>query len=133
MTPRLISWFDQNYSFQATYEEDSDPRNRRTSSVPDSVTGSIIRTRDITTKNELNGRWNLKLPALLKAIGKPAGRTRGGAPKVKKQGTEEGKEDKKDLPRWRGPGVVLDNELPGVLTYRWQGLPKTTPTHLVRS
>ena len=82
ITPRLISWFDQNYSFQATYEENSDPRNRRATSVADSVTGSIVRTRDVTTKNELNGRWNLKLPTLLKAIGKPAGK-KGAAPKRK--------------------------------------------------
>ncbi len=99
MTPRLMSWFDQNYSFQATYEENSDPRSRRTSAVTDSVTGSIIRTRDITTKNELNARWNLKLPTLLKAVGKPAGKTRGAVPKAKKKDTEDKPQDKKDRDR----------------------------------
>jgi len=99
VTPRLTSWFDQNYSFQATYQEDSDPRSRRTTSVPDSVTGSIIRTRDIQTKNELNARWNLKLPVLLKAIGKPAGKKARARPKAKSKAAEVEEEEKKNKDR----------------------------------
>jgi hypothetical protein len=67
--------------------------------VSDSVTGEIIRTRDISTKNELNARWNLKLPVLLKAIGKPAGKTRGRPPKGKKKDVEDKPKQEKDRDR----------------------------------
>jgi len=89
LTPRFTNWVDQNYSWQSTYDEDSDPRNRRASSVTDSVTGATIRTRDVTTKNDLNARWNVKLPVLLKAIGKPAGRK--GAALAAKKGEDAAK------------------------------------------
>jgi hypothetical protein len=68
---RFIKWLDQNYTFSATYEENSDPANRRAQTIIDSSTGDPIKTRDINTKNDLSARFNLKVPTLLKGIGKP--------------------------------------------------------------
>ena len=70
----LAKWLAQNYTFQANYEEISDPRRRRTQTLIDSLTGLPIHTRDITSKNTLSGRVNLKLPILLKRVGGKRGK-----------------------------------------------------------
>jgi len=73
-TLRFIKWLDQNYTFKANYEENSDPIKRRglDPTDPDSFdkTGKVLQTRDITTKNDLSARLNLKVPTLLKSMGK---------------------------------------------------------------
>lgn len=66
---RFLPWLDQNYTFTANYEEDSDPTTRRGGAAIDSVSGFAVRTIDITTKNDLSARYSLKLPTLLKRIG----------------------------------------------------------------
>ncbi|MFA6108528.1 MAG: cell surface protein SprA [Candidatus Latescibacterota bacterium] len=67
---QLVKWLDQNYTFEADYEENSDPSQRRVQTVVDSLDGMPIKTRDITTKNDLSARFNLKVPALLKGLGR---------------------------------------------------------------
>ena len=69
LTLRLVKWLDQNYTFQANYEEIGDPRRRRAQALVDTLTGQPIRTRDITSKNTLSARVNIKLPQLLKSVG----------------------------------------------------------------
>ena len=71
LTLRWVKWLDQSYTFQANYDENSDPRARRTSASIDS-SGRPIPTRDITTKNSASARLNLRLPNLLKQIGAKA-------------------------------------------------------------
>lgn len=82
--PRLIKWLDQNYSFQANYEEINDPRARRVQVLIDTVTGLPIKTRDIGTKNNLSARLNLRIPAILQGLGAPGA----------KSGPQRGKSDK---------------------------------------
>ena len=65
----LVRWLDQNYTFQATYNELNDPTRRTAQVVIDTLTGSPLKTRDITTKNSLSAKYNFKLPVLLKGIG----------------------------------------------------------------
>jgi hypothetical protein len=67
---QLVKWLDQNYTFSADYEENSDPSQRRVQAIVDSTDGMPIKTRDITTKNDLSARFNLKVPALLKGFGR---------------------------------------------------------------
>ena len=74
---RFIKWLDQTYEFQAQYAEDNDPTQRLTQVVVDSTTGAPIPTRDINTKNDFSARFGLKLPALLRSIGKPGGKKQG--------------------------------------------------------
>ncbi len=71
LTLRFLKWLDQSYTFLANYEEISDPRRRQSKAVIDSVTGLPAKTIDITTKNNLSGRVNLRLGQLMKAVGKP--------------------------------------------------------------
>jgi hypothetical protein len=74
--PRFVKWIDQSYTFQAKFEEVNDPRRRRTQAVIDTTTGATLETRDISTDNNLSVRFNLRLPVLLRAIGKSAPRSR---------------------------------------------------------
>ena len=82
----LAKWLVQSYTFQATYEELSDPRQRRTQVPIDELTGLPVHTRDISSKNTLSGRVNFKLPTLLKQIARP-GKPGKGNPVKGKQGT----------------------------------------------
>ncbi len=77
-TPRLVRWLDQSYTFGANYEENSDPSQRRAQVVVDSTTGLPFKTRDVTTRNNLSARFNLKLPAILKSIAGSSGSSKGG-------------------------------------------------------
>jgi len=71
VTLRFLRWVDQTYTYQANYQESSDPRQRRATVVFDSTTGAPIRTLDVTTKNNLSANLSLKLPRILKTLGKP--------------------------------------------------------------
>ena len=71
LTLRFLKWLDQTYTFLANYEEINDPRRRHAKAVIDSVTGLPAKTIDITTKNNISGRVNLRLGHLMKAVGKP--------------------------------------------------------------
>ena len=71
----LVRWLEQNYTFQATYDEVNDPTRRTGQVVLDSLTGAVLNARDISTKNNISAKFNLKLNVLLKAIG---GDKRGG-------------------------------------------------------
>ena len=71
LTLRFLKWLDQTYTFLANYEEINDPRRRQAKAVIDSVTGLPAKTIDITAKNNISGRVNLRLGHLLKAVGKP--------------------------------------------------------------
>ena len=73
----LVRWFEQNYTFQATYNEINDPTRRSGQVVLDSLTGGVLDARDVTTKNNISAKYNLKLPALLKWIGGSAGKGEG--------------------------------------------------------
>ena len=77
-TPRLVRWLDQSYTFGANYEENSDPTQRRAQVVVDSTTGLPFKTRDVTTRNNLSARFNLKLPAILKSFAGSSGSSKGG-------------------------------------------------------
>ncbi len=76
---RLVRWLDQNYTFDATYDESNDPTRRTLQVVIDSTTGGPLPTRDISTKNTLSAQLGLKLPTLLKGLGQPG--KGGGEPK----------------------------------------------------
>lgn len=39
---------------------------------------------------------------------------------------------RKDLPGWKGEGVVFGNKGPGKIIYKWQGVPRQAPPHLLR-
>ena len=70
---RLVRWLDPTLTFQANYQEDSDPRRRQQAALVD-TTGPIdrvIQTLDINTKNSLSARVNLRLPDVLKLLGSP--------------------------------------------------------------
>ncbi|MBT3342137.1 MAG: cell surface protein SprA [Gemmatimonadetes bacterium] len=77
INPRLISWLDPSFTFSANYQESSDPRRRRQAAVLDTLTGIPIQTIDITTKNTVTARMNVRLPQLLKFVGAQGERTRG--------------------------------------------------------
>ena len=68
---RLVRWLEQNYTFQANYDELNDPSRRTVRVAIDTTTGAPLATRDINTKNNLSAKFNLKLPAFLKSIGQP--------------------------------------------------------------
>ena len=73
---RLVQWLDQNYTFKANYVEQNDPAQRRGSAPIDSTTGAPFKTLDIDTQNDLSMRFNLKIPMLLKSLGKPSSQSR---------------------------------------------------------
>ena len=73
---RLISWLDQNYTFKANYGEQNDPAQRRGVAPIDSSSGLPFKTLDIDTRNDLSARLNLKIPTLLKNLGKAPGQSR---------------------------------------------------------
>lgn len=73
---RLVQWLDQNYTFKANYEEQNDPAQRRGAAPIDSTTGAPFKTLDIRTQNDLSMRFNLKIPTLLKSLGKSSGQSR---------------------------------------------------------
>ena len=77
VTPRFLRWVDQSYTYEANYQENSDPRQRRVTPVFDSTTGAPLRTLDVAAKNSLSANLSLKLPQILKRIGKPAGKRDG--------------------------------------------------------
>ena len=109
LTLRFFKWLDQSYTFQANYEEIDDPRRRQAQAVIDSVTGLPVRTIDITTKNNVSGRLNVRLDQVLKALGKPgAGRVRGGRGKAKSKdaGKGEAAAAEKKKPRPQQPFVL---------------------------
>ncbi|MEW6755739.1 MAG: cell surface protein SprA, partial [Candidatus Latescibacterota bacterium] len=68
---RFLRWLDQNYTFKATYDEDSDPTSRRVQAIVDTTTGRSLRTLDVDSRNDLSARYSLKVPQVLKAIGAP--------------------------------------------------------------
>ena len=70
LTLRVVRWFDQSYTYQANFEEINDPRRRRAQAVFDSLTGRPIQTRDVTTKSNTSANVSLKLPLVLKSLGK---------------------------------------------------------------
>ncbi len=67
--PRLLKWLDQNYSFQANYEEINDPRRRTVQAIFDTITGLPIKTRDVSTKTNLSARYNLRIQSILQSLG----------------------------------------------------------------
>ena len=73
---RLVSWLDQNYTFKATYDEQNDPAQRRGVAPIDSISGLAFKTLDISNQNDLSARLNLKIPTLLKNLGKSPGQSR---------------------------------------------------------
>ena len=73
---RLVSWLDQNYTFKANYEEQNDPAQRRGAAPIDSISGLPFTTLDINNRNDLSARLNLKIPTLLKNLGKAPGQSR---------------------------------------------------------
>ena len=68
VTLRWIRWLDQQYTFEASYNENSDPTQRRAQVLIDSTSGLPVKPLDIDTKNSLSTRFNLKLPMLLKSF-----------------------------------------------------------------
>ena len=77
---RLVRWLDPTFTFQADYQEDSDPRRRQQASLIDTTGGlnRVIQTLDSNTKNTLSSRINLRLPDVLKALGSPGVKKRAG-------------------------------------------------------
>ena len=73
---RLVSWLDQNYTFKANYEEQNDPAQRRGVAPIDSISGLPFNTLEIRNQNDLSARLNLKIPTLLKNLGKAPGQSR---------------------------------------------------------
>ena len=73
---RLVSWLDQNYTFKANYGEQNDPAQRRGVAPIDSISGLPFKTLDIDSRNDLSARLNLKIPTLLKNLGKAPGQSR---------------------------------------------------------
>ncbi len=69
---RLVRWLDPTFTFQADYQENSDPR-RGQASLVDTTGGvtRVIRTMDTNTKNTLSARLSLRLPDVLKILGAP--------------------------------------------------------------
>ncbi|MBT5060306.1 MAG: cell surface protein SprA [Gemmatimonadetes bacterium] len=85
LNPRLITWLDPSFTFSANYQESGDPRRRRQSAVLDTITGVPIRTIDVTTKNTVTGRVNVRLPQLLKFLGAPPDRSGAGRPRPRRR------------------------------------------------
>ena len=75
---RWVRWLDPSFTFQANYREDSDPRRSRQTAFTDTLDGrlQVVKTLDITSRNTLSTRVNVRLPDLLKAVGAPGRRTR---------------------------------------------------------
>ena len=73
---RLVSWLDQNYTFKANYDEQNDPAQRRVVAPIDTISGLPFNTREIRNQNDLSARLNLKIPTLLKNLGKAPSRSR---------------------------------------------------------
>jgi hypothetical protein len=94
--PRLIKWLDQNYSFQANYEEINDPRRRRAQVVLDSA-GLPVKTRDVNTKTNLSARYNLRVPAILQGLGAPGANA--GAKRTKSEGDKRKEVDEAEKPK----------------------------------
>jgi cell surface protein SprA len=69
-TLRLVQWLDQNYTFKASYNEVNDPTQRRSISLIDSTTGRALAPFNIDTQNDLSARFSLKIPTLLRNLGK---------------------------------------------------------------
>ena len=92
---RLISWLDQNYTFKANYEEQNDPAQRRGVAPIDSIRGLPFETREIRSQNDLSVRFNLKIPTLLKSLGKAPGQGRK-APRRDDRGRNAGEPTPKD-------------------------------------
>ena len=90
-TPRLVRWLDQSYNFGASYEENSDPAQRRAQVVVDSTTGLPLKTRDVSTRNNLSARFNLKLPAILKSFAASSGSAKSAGRAANSNANESGK------------------------------------------
>lgn len=88
VNPRLISWLDPSFTFSANYQESSDPRRSRQAAVLDSVTGIPVQTIDVTTKNTVTGRVNVRLPQLLKFLGAPTDRRPTARPRPRRRTTQ---------------------------------------------
>jgi hypothetical protein len=73
---RLIQWLDQNYTFKANYSESNDPAQRRGVAPIDTTSGAPFKTLDIDTRNDLSMRFNIKVPLLLKNLGKSSAQGR---------------------------------------------------------
>ena len=79
---RVVRWLDPTFSFQANYQEDSDPRRKQQASLVDTAgraegrADRVIHTLDSNTKNTLSARVNLRLPDVLKALGAPGIKSR---------------------------------------------------------
>ncbi len=71
-TLRLVQWLDQNYTFKANYNEQNDPTQRRSTSLVDSTTGRVLAAFDVDTQHDLSARFSLKIPSLLRDLGKTA-------------------------------------------------------------
>ncbi|MFT5086789.1 MAG: cell surface protein SprA [Planctomycetota bacterium] len=69
-TLRLVQWLDQNYTFKASYNEINDPTQRRNVSLIDSTSGRALAPFDVDTQNDLSARFSLKIPTLLRSLGK---------------------------------------------------------------
>ncbi len=69
-TLRLVQWLDQNYTFKASYNEQNDPTQRRSTTLVDSVSGRIIAPFDIDTQHDLSARFSVKVPTLLRGLGR---------------------------------------------------------------
>ena len=90
---RLVSWLDQNYTFKANYGEQNDPAQRRGVAPIDSVSGLPFKTLDIDNQNDLSARLNLKIPTLLKNLGKSAGQSRKAQPRDDRKRNQAADED----------------------------------------
>ncbi len=86
---QVVRWLDQNYTFESSYEENNDPSQRRTQSLVDSTNGMPIKTRDISTKNDVSARFSLKVPAILKGLGKGGSGTGLRRPSPRRRGDGE--------------------------------------------
>ena len=79
---RVVRWLAPTFSFQANYQEDSNPRRRQQASLVDTTGRAegrpdrVIQTLDANTKNTLSARVNLRLPDVLKALGAPGIKSR---------------------------------------------------------
>ncbi|MEE2657731.1 MAG: cell surface protein SprA [Candidatus Latescibacterota bacterium] len=108
---RLVRWLDPSFTFQANYQENSDPRRGRQLAEFDPKTGLPILTRDITAKNTVSGRFNVRLPDLLKKIGAPGERARPRSRSRKETDDEEAQEtgdEEADLaPKLEGQPLFL--------------------------
>ena len=93
---RWVRWLDPTVTFQANYQEDSDPRRSRQTAFIDTVDGRlrVVQTLDITSRNTLSTRVNVRLPDLLKTLGAPGRQSgpKGGAARRKSQEKQEEEE-----------------------------------------